>query len=87
MVRPRWATRALTRVSPARQYTSATHRDPRTRTVLAYRSLTDVREFSEGDRIPGDDVLPEFEAPVAAFFAEWRPAMPLRAGLDFTSAP
>ena len=44
--------------------------DPRTRTVLAYRSVTEVREFREEDRIPGDDVLPEFEAPVAAFFAE-----------------
>lgn len=44
--------------------------DPGSRTVFAYRSLTDVREFRETDRLPGDDVLPAFEVPVAALFAE-----------------
>jgi Uma2 family endonuclease len=29
--------------------------DPRTRTILAYPSLTDVRAFREPDRLPGDD--------------------------------
>src|SRR3989338_3745810 len=38
--------------------------DPETKTVLAYRSLTDVREFKEGDQLPGDEVLPGFEAAV-----------------------
>ena len=44
--------------------------DPAARAVLAYRSLTDVREFRESDRLPGDDVLPGFETPVAALFEE-----------------
>ena len=44
--------------------------DPEARAVLAYRSLTDVREFKESDRLPGDDVLPGFETAVAALFEE-----------------
>jgi len=44
--------------------------DPEARAVLAYRSLTDVREFKEQDRLPGDDVLPGFETPVAGFFED-----------------
>ena len=44
--------------------------DPSARTVFAYRSLTDVREFTEKDDLPGDDVLPGFSTPVAALFAE-----------------
>ena len=44
--------------------------DPAARTVFAYRSLTDVREFTEKDNLPGDDVLPGFSAPVASLFAE-----------------
>jgi Uma2 family endonuclease len=43
--------------------------DPGARVVFAYRSLTDVREFREADRLPGDDVLPGFEFPVALLFA------------------
>src|SRR3972149_2772219 len=38
--------------------------DPTARAVLAYRSLTDVRELRESDRLSGDEVLPGFEAPV-----------------------
>ena len=44
--------------------------DPATRTVYAYRSLTDVREFPETATLPGDDVLPGFSVPVAALFEE-----------------
>ena len=44
--------------------------DPATRTVYAYRSLTDVREFSETATLTGDDVLPGFSVPVAALFEE-----------------
>jgi len=44
--------------------------DPASRTVHAYRSLTDVREFAEADSLPGDDVLPGFSVPVASLFEE-----------------
>jgi Uma2 family endonuclease len=44
--------------------------EPNTRTVYAYRSLTDVRGFGLGDSLPGDDVLPGFALPVADIFAE-----------------
>jgi len=44
--------------------------DPETRTVYAYRSLTDVREFGEADTLTGDDVLPGFSVPVASLFEE-----------------
>jgi Uma2 family endonuclease len=44
--------------------------DPTARVVYAYRSLTDVREFRETDRLPGDDVLPGFEVPVSELFEE-----------------
>ena len=44
--------------------------DPASRTVYAYRSLTDVREFKGTDSLPGDDVLPGFNVPVAALFEE-----------------
>jgi len=44
--------------------------DPGARAVFAYRSLTDVREFRETDRLPGDDVLPGFEVPVAQLFEQ-----------------
>jgi Uma2 family endonuclease len=37
-------------------------------TVTAYRSLADVRVFTAGDSLPGDDVLPGFSVPVARFF-------------------
>ena len=42
--------------------------DPSARAVLAYRSLTDVREIRETDRLTGDDVLPGFEVSVASLF-------------------
>ncbi len=44
--------------------------DPSTRTVYVYRSLTDVREFSQADTLTGDDVLPGFSVPVADLFEE-----------------
>ena len=44
--------------------------DPRARRVLAFRSLTDVRELAEADQLPGDDVLPDFAASVATLFDE-----------------
>ncbi len=43
--------------------------DPGTRRVYAYRSLTDVRHFTESDTLPGDDVLPGFSLPIAEIFA------------------
>jgi Uma2 family endonuclease len=42
--------------------------DPETRTVFAYRSLTDVREFTEHDTLPGDGVLQEFSVEVSHLF-------------------
>ncbi|MBI4771840.1 MAG: Uma2 family endonuclease [Chloroflexi bacterium] len=42
--------------------------DPADRTVYAYRSLTDVREFTAADTLTGDDVLPGFSVPVASLF-------------------
>jgi Uma2 family endonuclease len=44
--------------------------DPVSRTVYAYRSLTDVREFGEADSLTGDDVLPGFSVPVAQLFED-----------------
>jgi len=44
--------------------------DPEARAVSVHRTLTDVREFRETDRLPGDDVLPGFEVEVASFFEE-----------------
>jgi Uma2 family endonuclease len=44
--------------------------DPEVRTVYAYRSLTDVREFTEADTLPADDVLPGFSVPVASLLEE-----------------
>jgi Uma2 family endonuclease len=44
--------------------------DPRARSVYAYHSLTDVREFTENDDLVGDDVLPGFSARVADLFEE-----------------
>jgi Uma2 family endonuclease len=42
--------------------------DPQTRSVYAYRSITDVREFTSNDDLPGDDVLPGFNVKVAELF-------------------
>lgn len=44
--------------------------DSEARRVYVYRSVTDVREFQEADRLPGDDVLPEFDVSVASLFEE-----------------
>ncbi len=44
--------------------------DPAARTVFAYRSLTEVREYTEKDALTGDEVLPGFSVPVASFFEE-----------------
>lgn len=44
--------------------------DPRARRVMVFRSLTDVRELTETDRLSGDDVLPGFEVSVATLFEE-----------------
>ncbi len=42
--------------------------DPDAQAVYAYRSLTDVREFTAHDDLPGDEVLPGFTVPVAQLF-------------------
>lgn len=44
--------------------------DPDTRSVLAYRAFTDVREFTANDELPGDDVLPGFSVKVATLFED-----------------
>ena len=44
--------------------------DPDARIVYAYRSPTDVREFTERDALSGNDVLPGFSVPVADLFEE-----------------
>jgi Uma2 family endonuclease len=42
--------------------------DPEARSVFAYHSLTDVREFTVTDTLTGDEVLPGFAVPVATLF-------------------
>jgi Uma2 family endonuclease len=44
--------------------------DPQARCVYAYRTLTDVREFSANDDLPGEEVLPGFSVEVARLFEE-----------------
>ena len=44
--------------------------EPATQTVYAYRSVTDVRQFSARDALPGDEVLPGFSAPIADLFQD-----------------
>ncbi|GAB4582060.1 MAG: hypothetical protein Fur0022_48130 [Anaerolineales bacterium] len=44
--------------------------DTETRIVHAFRSPTDVREFKEGEELPGDEVLPGFSVAVAELFAD-----------------
>ena len=44
--------------------------NPARKVVYAYRSLTDVSEFTEKDSLPGDDVLPGFSVPVSQLFEE-----------------
>jgi hypothetical protein len=36
--------------------------------VYAYRSMTEVREFTEADDLPGDEILPGFSVKVAELF-------------------
>jgi Uma2 family endonuclease len=43
--------------------------DPEEHSVFAYRSLTDVREFTENDALVLEDILPGFSLPVAELFA------------------
>jgi Uma2 family endonuclease len=43
--------------------------DPSSQSVFAYRSLTDVREFTIDDHLPDDDVLPGFSVAVRDIFA------------------
>ncbi|HXV99941.1 MAG TPA: Uma2 family endonuclease [Anaerolineae bacterium] len=42
--------------------------DPRARIIYAYRSMTEVREFTENDDLPGDEILPGFLVKVAELF-------------------
>ena len=42
--------------------------DPEAQRIYAYRSLTEVQEFTEKDELSGDEVLPGFSAPVAELF-------------------
>lgn len=44
--------------------------DPSSQSVFAYRSLTDVREFTIDDHLPGDDVLPGFRVAVREIFVD-----------------
>ena len=41
---------------------------PSTRSVVAYRSQTEIRIYSEGDILDGEPVLPGFTCPVARLF-------------------
>ncbi len=43
---------------------------PSSRTIKAHRAGATARTFGEHDRLDGEDVLPGFECPVAAVFAE-----------------
>jgi Uma2 family endonuclease len=43
-------------------------RDPATRTVTVYRSLSEILILAEPDTLTGDDLLPGFEASVAEIF-------------------
>jgi Uma2 family endonuclease len=44
--------------------------DPAAHTVLAYKSLTTVREFGVGDVLTDEDVLPGFAVPVVDLFED-----------------
>jgi Uma2 family endonuclease len=44
--------------------------DPSDKTVSVYRSLTDVRLFTESDSLSGEEVLPSFSVLVATLFAD-----------------
>lgn len=44
--------------------------DPADKTISVYRSLTKVQMLNEPDEISGGEILPEFKAKVADFFAD-----------------
>ena len=44
--------------------------DPESRTVYAYRAITNLQEFTETDNLIAEDVLPGFSVPVAQLFEE-----------------
>jgi len=44
--------------------------DPGSKTVHAYRSISDVQVFEEHDRLDAGEVLPGFSVPVAEIFAD-----------------
>ena len=44
--------------------------DPVGRTISAYRSLTDIREFTAKDMLPGEDTVPGFSVSVARLFEQ-----------------
>lgn len=44
--------------------------DPKARIVHAHRSVTDVREFTVEDELPGDEILPGFAVSVADLFED-----------------
>jgi hypothetical protein len=44
--------------------------DPVASTISAYRSLTDIRELTAKDMLPGEDTLPGFSVPVARLFEQ-----------------
>lgn len=43
--------------------------DPSSQSVFAYRALTNVREFTVDNHLPGDDVLPGFSVAIREIFA------------------
>ena len=47
--------------------------DPRTGSVTAYRSRSDIRLLRGGDVLDGADVLPGFAYPIADLFAPYQP--------------
>ena len=44
--------------------------DPATRTIYAYHSITEVHEYSGGQDLSGEDILPGFTLSVASLFAD-----------------
>jgi Uma2 family endonuclease len=42
--------------------------DPERRTILAYRSLTDIERFTDGQTLAGPEILPGFGLPVSHLF-------------------
>ena len=44
--------------------------DPELRSIFAYRSLTEVERFGEGDILMDEEILPGFSLPIADLFRE-----------------